>query len=31
VAALPAILETLADRGLSSRLLRRGGAATTVH
>jgi len=31
VAALPVILETLADRGLSSRLLRRGGAATTVH
>lgn len=31
VAALPAILETLEARGLSSRLLRRGGAATTVH
>jgi peptidoglycan/xylan/chitin deacetylase (PgdA/CDA1 family) len=31
VAALPAILEALAARGLSSRLLRRGGAATTVH
>lgn len=31
VAALPVILETLAARGLSSRLLRRGGAATTVH
>jgi len=31
VAALPAILEALESRGLSSRLLRRGGAATTVH
>lgn len=31
VAALPAILEALEARGLSSRLLRRGGAATTVH
>jgi peptidoglycan/xylan/chitin deacetylase (PgdA/CDA1 family) len=31
VAALPSILEALAARGLSSRLLRRGGAATTVH
>jgi peptidoglycan/xylan/chitin deacetylase (PgdA/CDA1 family) len=31
VAALPAILETLDSRGLRSRLLRRGGAATTVH
>lgn len=31
VAALPAILATLAERELSSRLLRRGGAATTVH
>lgn len=31
VAALPAILEALESRGLSSRLLRRDGAATTVH
>jgi len=31
VAALPAILDALESRGLSSRLLRRGGAATTVH
>jgi peptidoglycan/xylan/chitin deacetylase (PgdA/CDA1 family) len=31
VAALPAIFETLESRGLRSRLLRRGGAATTVH
>ena len=31
VAALPAILESLETRGLASRLLRRGGAATTVH
>ncbi|MGD9736954.1 MAG: polysaccharide deacetylase family protein [Solirubrobacterales bacterium] len=31
VAALPAILEALESRGLSSRLLRRGGAETTVH
>jgi peptidoglycan/xylan/chitin deacetylase (PgdA/CDA1 family) len=31
VAALPAILETLEALGLSSRLLRRGGADTTVH
>ena len=31
VAALPAILDALEARGLSSRLLRRGGAATTVH
>lgn len=31
VAALPAILEALEARGLSSRLLRRGGAETTVH
>ena len=31
VAALPPILEALAARGLSSRLLRRGGADTTVH
>ena len=31
VAALPAILETLEAAGLSSRLLRRGGAETTVH
>jgi peptidoglycan/xylan/chitin deacetylase (PgdA/CDA1 family) len=31
VAALPAILEELEARGLSSRLLRRGGAETTVH
>jgi peptidoglycan-N-acetylglucosamine deacetylase len=31
VAALPAILEALEARALSSRLLRRGGAATTVH
>lgn len=31
VAALPAILEALAERGLASRLLRRGGAETTVH
>lgn len=31
VAALPAILEALEARGLASRLLRRGGAATTVH
>jgi peptidoglycan/xylan/chitin deacetylase (PgdA/CDA1 family) len=30
-AALPAILEDLGARGLDSRLLRRGGAATTVH
>jgi len=30
-AALPAILELLEARGLKSRLLRRGGAATTVH
>ena len=30
-AALPAILEDLEGRGLKSRLLRRGGAATTVH
>lgn len=29
--ALPAILESLEGRGLRSRLLRRGGAATTVH
>ena len=31
VAALPAILETLEAAGLSSRMLRRGGADTTVH
>lgn len=31
VAALPAILEALEARGLSSRMLRRGGAETTVH
>jgi peptidoglycan-N-acetylglucosamine deacetylase len=31
VAALPAIFEALESRGLRSRLLRRGGAATTVH
>ncbi len=31
VAALPAILEALEARGLSSRTLRRGGAETTVH
>jgi peptidoglycan/xylan/chitin deacetylase (PgdA/CDA1 family) len=31
VAALPAILAALEARGLSSRLLRRRGAATTVH
>jgi peptidoglycan-N-acetylglucosamine deacetylase len=31
VAALPAIFEALEARGLSSRLLRRGGAETTVH
>ncbi len=31
VAALPAILEELEARGLESTLLRRGGAATTVH
>jgi peptidoglycan/xylan/chitin deacetylase (PgdA/CDA1 family) len=31
VAALPMILGALADRELSSRLLRRGGADTTVH
>ncbi|MBS1881220.1 MAG: polysaccharide deacetylase family protein [Actinobacteria bacterium] len=31
VAALPAILEALEARGLASRLLRRGGAETTVH
>ncbi len=31
VAALPIILEELEDRGLESMLLRRGGAATTVH
>jgi peptidoglycan/xylan/chitin deacetylase (PgdA/CDA1 family) len=31
VAALPAILEALDSRGLRSMLLRRGGAATTVH
>jgi peptidoglycan/xylan/chitin deacetylase (PgdA/CDA1 family) len=31
VAALPAILDALEARGLSSRLLRRGGAETTVH
>jgi len=30
-AALPAILEELEARGLESRLLRRGGAETTVH
>lgn len=30
-AALPRILELLEARGLKSRLLRRGGAATTVH
>lgn len=30
-AALPMILEDLEGRGLRSRLLRRGGAATTVH
>lgn len=30
-AALPAILEELDERGLKSRLLRRGGAETTVH
>ncbi len=30
-AALPRILEELEGRGLKSRLLRRGGAATTVH
>jgi peptidoglycan/xylan/chitin deacetylase (PgdA/CDA1 family) len=30
-AALPSILEDLGTRGLESRLLRRGGAATTVH
>lgn len=30
-AALPTILELLEARGLKSRLLRRGGAATTVH
>lgn len=30
-AALPTILEDLGTRGLKSRLLRRGGAATTVH
>lgn len=30
-AALPAILDDLGARGLRSRLLRRGGAATTVH
>jgi len=30
-AALPTILEELEVRGLKSRLLRRGGAATTVH
>jgi peptidoglycan-N-acetylglucosamine deacetylase len=30
-AALPTILELLEARGLRSRLLRRGGAATTVH
>jgi peptidoglycan/xylan/chitin deacetylase (PgdA/CDA1 family) len=30
-AALPEILELLEERGLKSRLLRRGGAATTVH
>lgn len=30
-AALPAILEDLGTRGLESRLLRRGGAVTTVH
>ncbi|HEX2392199.1 MAG TPA: polysaccharide deacetylase family protein [Solirubrobacterales bacterium] len=30
-AALPAILEDLGGRGFRSRLLRRGGAATTVH
>ncbi len=30
-AALPAILEVLEERGLKSRLLRRRGAATTVH
>jgi peptidoglycan/xylan/chitin deacetylase (PgdA/CDA1 family) len=31
VAALPVILDALEARGLKSRLLRRGGAATTVH
>jgi peptidoglycan/xylan/chitin deacetylase (PgdA/CDA1 family) len=31
VAALPTILELLEARGLGSTLLRRGGAATTVH
>ena len=30
-AALPSILEGLEERGLKSRLLRRGGAVTTVH
>ncbi len=31
VAALPIVLEELEARGLGSMLLRRGGAATTVH
>jgi hypothetical protein len=30
-AALPELLALLGSRGLKSRLLRRGGAATTVH